>query len=151
MLLFDYYQMSMMSGAAAGTVLANVISTLYLLYKIFYQDFLKIGLSKVMMSFKPTFQIIKENKKFVGSQIFNSFTFNLSMFLYIIILSYYPDEAFNVYAVGMYAFMVFGVFAQNFAASLIPIVSGFIGKEDIASIKATVKRSSSCWQAMVSL
>ncbi|MCM3617905.1 MATE family efflux transporter [Sutcliffiella horikoshii] len=140
MLLFDYYNMSMMSGAAAGTVLANVISTLYLLVRIFNQDFLKIGLYKAMMSFKPTFQIIKENKKFVSSQIFNGITFNLSMFFYIIILSYYPDEAFNVYAVGMYAFMVFGVFAQNFAASLIPIVSGYMGKEDIKSIKETVRK-----------
>ncbi|WP_230501092.1 MATE family efflux transporter [Sutcliffiella rhizosphaerae] len=140
MLVFNYYHLPLMSGAAVGTVLANIVCTIYLIYKLFYKDYLEVKLSKYELTFKPDFQLIKENIKFVGSQIFNGITFNLSMFLYIIILSYYPDEAFNVYAVGTYAFLIFGVFSQNFAASLIPIVANYIGKEDIDSIKATVKK-----------
>ncbi|WP_100333058.1 MATE family efflux transporter [Bacillus alkalisoli] len=143
MMLFNLYDLPLMAGAAVGTVVANILCFIFLLYKLYFKDYLNIQLEKRDISFRLDFKLLKENKEFIGSQLFTGITFNLSMFLYIVILSFYPNDAFNVYAVGTYIFILFGVFSQNFAASAIPLVSYSVGEGKIDNVKDIVKKMSS--------
>ncbi|MDP5272682.1 MATE family efflux transporter [Chengkuizengella axinellae] len=140
MLVFTRFGMNAISGAATGTVVANLVCSIYMIWQLFLKDHLQIGLSKKQLSLKVDFQLLKQNISYIGSQIFNGLTYNVSMFLYILILSYYPEDAFNVYAVASYIFVFFGVFAQNFAASIIPMVSEYIGSKQINAVKDLVKK-----------
>ncbi|NDI36713.1 MATE family efflux transporter [Chengkuizengella sediminis] len=140
MLVFIQFGMSAISGAATGTIVANLLCSIYMIWQLFMKDHLQIGLSKKQISFKIDFQLLKQNITYIGSQIFSGLTYNVSMFLYILILSYYPEDAFNVYAVASYIFVFLGVFAQNFAASIIPMVSEYIGSKQIEAVKDLVKK-----------
>ncbi|MGM7680627.1 MATE family efflux transporter [Cytobacillus sp. Hm23] len=140
MFAFKKLEMNLIIGAAIGTVIANLICSIYMIWQLFLKDYLKIGLSKSDLSLKVDFQLLRKNYKYIGSQIFNGLTYNASMFFYILILSYYPEDAFNVYAVATYIFVFFGIFSQNFAASIIPMVSQYIGAGQIDAVKDLVKK-----------
>lgn len=140
MLLFQKLELPLISGAALGTILANIFCSIYVFWRLFLKDYLSIGLSKLDISWRPDIKLLVENKGYITSQVFTGLTFNLSMFLYILILSYYPSNAFNVYAVGSYVFAFFGILAQNFSASLIPMVSKHVGAKEFAEIRDLVKK-----------
>ena len=98
----------------------------------------KLSLAHIRFGFKgETFNKIKG---FISSQVINGLIFNTSAFIYILIISYYPGDALNIYAISSYVFVFFGVFSQNFTSSIIPLVAEYKGKEDINSIKEIVKK-----------
>lgn len=130
MIIFQGLNASLISGAAVGTVIANMICLGYLIYMIFLKNHIKIGLSIKTCIRSFQYKIIKINLSYMISQLLTSVTFNFSLFLYMLILSYYPGDIFSVYAVSSYAFMIFNVFAQHFAGSLIPIVSQNVGAKN---------------------
>lgn len=140
MLLFQKLEYSLISGAAMGTILANLCCALYVFWHLFIKDYLRIGISWIDLSWKLDYRLLLENKGYITSQVFTGLTFNLSMFLYILILSYYPSNAFNVYAVGSYIFAFFGILAQNFSASLIPMVSRHVGAKEYDTVRDLVKK-----------
>lgn len=140
MLLFSILHYPVISGAALGTILANLVCSLYLIWKLFFKDFLGIGLSRKDLAIKFQYTLLIENKNYIGSQVLTGITFNLSSFLYILILSYYPSNIFNVYALGSYAFTFFGIIANNFSASLIPMVSQNAGAKKFDETKELVRR-----------
>lgn len=131
---------SQISGAAAGTILANAVCALYMIHRLFIKDELRVGFSKHEISLHLDISLLNKNRTYIGSQIFNGITFKLSVFLYILILSYYPSEAFNVYALASYVYIFFGLIAQNFAASLIPMVSQLKGAGKIDDILDLVRK-----------
>lgn len=140
MVIFGKNDTNIISCAAIGTIIANLICFIYLFYKVFINDYLNIGLSVKNISFKVDTRLFYDNKAYISTEIFNGLSYNTSMFLYILILSYYPKEAFNVYAIGTYLYAIFGIFAQNFAASLIPMVSQRVGQGKYKEIKDLVKK-----------
>lgn len=131
---------SQIAGAAVGTIFANLCCALFLLYRILIKDSLKINLGKGDLSLKMDYSLLHRNRTYIGSQIFNNITYQLSAFLYILILSYYPSDAFNVYALASYIYIFFGLLAQNFAVSIIPLVSQYKGAGQIYEIQDLVKK-----------
>ncbi len=140
MLIFQMIDLSLIAGAAVGTVFANIICLGYLIYKLFIKDEMKMELSLKGCIRSFQYKIIKINFNYMMSQLFTSITFNVSLFLYMLILSYYPGDVFSVYAVSSYAFVVFNVFAQNFSGSLIPIVSQNVGAKNFELISNIAKQ-----------
>nr|WP_239534497.1 MATE family efflux transporter [Priestia taiwanensis] len=140
MYIFQMQGYNMVAGAAAGIIVSNICCMVYLVYSIFFKDSLEISLSKEHISYKLDLDILKTNKGFIGSQVLSALSFNISMFLYTFILTYYPQESFNVYAVGTYAYAIFGLFAQNFTASLIPLVSNKVGAGEYDGVKDLAKK-----------
>lgn len=140
MIIFKNMGYSMISGAAIGAIAANVSCALYLLWKIFLRDALKVGLSRLYLSLKIDYKLLHKIKGYISTQVINGLTYNVSAFLYLLILSYYPLEVFNVYAVATYVYSFFGIVAQNFAVSLIPLVSNYIGGKQYFEIRHLVKR-----------
>lgn len=139
MYVFGQYNLSFLSAAAFGTIIANILCALFLIRKIFFKDYLELGLSREQLSFKLDGALLKENGAFIGSQIFTGLTFNVSMFIYMFILSFYPDDVLNTYSIATYVFVFFTVFSQNFATSLIPIVAQQIGQGKVKDIQILVK------------
>lgn len=139
MYFFERYNKDLMGAASLGTLIANIFCLAYLTWKIAYEDKLNINFS--LKYFQPyiSFNLIKRKFSFIFSQVFNNLTFNLSTFIYIILLSFYPAEAFNTYAVGGYLFLVFGVFSQNFSFSLLPLVSKLKGEGNLNEINRIIK------------
>ncbi|MGE7752878.1 MATE family efflux transporter [Lysinibacillus fusiformis] len=140
MIICDHLNMDIISGAALGTIFANAACFLYLFYILFYKDYLNLGLNIKDMPPKIDIAFFKQNKAYVGTEIFNGLSYNTSLFLYTLILSYYPKDAFNIYSIGTYAYVFFGVFAQNFTASLIPMVAQRVGEGKYDEIKDLVKK-----------
>ncbi|KGA96621.1 hypothetical protein AJ85_21655 [Alkalihalobacillus alcalophilus ATCC 27647 = CGMCC 1.3604] len=140
MLYFERNDYSLIAAAGLGTLISNVFSLAYLVWLIFYKDYLEININKKYLIPKMSFSLIRRNFSFISSQIFNNLTLSTSTFLYILILSYYPEQAFNVFAIGSYIFMLAGVFAQNFSFSLLPLVSRLKGEGKIAEINQIVKK-----------
>ncbi|GAA0362304.1 MATE family efflux transporter [Bacillus horti] len=140
MLLFNNLGLPILSGAAMGTIIANLCCAIFVFWHIFLKDYLEINMKKSDLSWRLDYKLLLENKGYISSQVFTGLTFNLSMFLYILILSYYPSDAFNVFAVGTYIFAFFGVLAQNFTSSLIPMVSKHVGAKEYDEIRDLVKK-----------
>lgn len=140
MLTFDAYQLSMVSGAAVGTVLANIACFVYLGKKLILDDVLDIGITFKGISFKPNFTIVKSIKGYLSTQIVSAITFNLSSFLILIILAYYPQTIFNVYTMSMYIYAFAGIVIQQFATGLIPYVSKHVGLGDYYAISSMVQK-----------
>ncbi|WP_223068533.1 MATE family efflux transporter [Paenibacillus caui] len=139
-LYFERRGLPFIYGAALGTVLANVCCSVFMLWKIFCKDYLAMGLSRLHMTWRLEYGLLLEKKGFIASQIFNGLTYNVSAFIYMLILSYYPSEAFNAYSIASYTFILFGILAQNFAGSLIPVVAAYIGGQQYKEIQDFVKK-----------
>lgn len=138
MYLFDQLGLSLIGGAALGVICANLICSVFMMFKLFVKDALEVGLSGKSLLPVMDFQIVREQKMFIFSQVANNITFNLSSFLYIIILSYYPADVLNVYTIGVYMFAALGLFFQNFIGSIIPIVAQYKGANEIENINDIV-------------
>src|SRR5699024_5774854 len=139
-MFFKKLEFNELNAIAWGTVISNFIMLSYLFYMIIYKDRLSLFTTQDRFQFKINFKLIKENGSFIFSQIFNGFTFNFSAFLYLVILSMYPDTAFNVYAMASYIFMIVGIFAQNFSASIIPLVPEYKAKNEISNLKVLIRK-----------
>ncbi|QIH77395.1 hypothetical protein GTN30_01760 [Macrococcoides canis] len=139
-ILFKVLEYDELSAIAWGTVIANLIMMIYLVYKIIYKNELSVFAAKNNFKVKINYRLIQENRSFIFSQIFNGFTFNFSAFLYLVILSMYPDTAFNVYSMASYIFMIAGIFAQNFSASIIPLVPEYKAKNETSNLKTLIRK-----------
>ena len=138
--IFSSLSWSLIGGAALGVVSANLICSIFMIYKLFIKDDLNLGLTVKDLKLTRDYSIIKKQKLFIFSQVANNITFNLSNFLYIIILSYYPSDVLNVYTIAIYTYAAFGLFFQNFIGSLIPIVSQYKGSGDINAIESIIRK-----------
>ncbi|MDQ0160917.1 MATE family efflux transporter [Alkalibacillus salilacus] len=139
MYFFEKANYSLIIAAGFGTLISNLFSLLYLSWLLFFKDYLDLNINKNYLIPNMSFKLMKRNFSFIFSQVFNSLTFSISTFLYMIILSYYPEEAFNVFAVASYIFMLGGVFVQNFSFSLLPLVSRLKGEGELTEIKKIVR------------
>ncbi|WP_066265344.1 MATE family efflux transporter [Heyndrickxia acidicola] len=134
------FELNLIIGPAIGVIVSNFICAIFLLNKIFIKDELGIGLTKKMISLKFKFYILKDNKGYILSQVLTGVTFNISMFLYILILSYYPKNIFNVYSISIYIFMMLGIFPQNFSATIIPLAAQYMGAGKVKEVIDLAKK-----------
>ncbi|AST91034.1 MULTISPECIES: MATE family efflux transporter [Sutcliffiella] len=137
--LFEFLGWGGMKGAASSTVLSHLLGGIYMFYlfrKMFHTYDIKIQL----LSWKKMNKaLMKKSIPQAIAQTINSISFNLSMFLVIIVLSYYDDTIFIAITSGLYVIYIFNQVILNFATGLIPFIGQNIGAGKWENIRKVIK------------